>query len=377
MSLAIGAHLGPYEILSPLGAGGMGEVYRAKDTRLDRDVAIKVIPEAMTRDADRMARFEREAKVLASLNHPNIGAIHGFESAEARKFLVLEYVEGQTLAQRLKTGALPVDEALAVGKQMADALEAAHEKGIIHRDLKPGNVMIRHDGAVKVLDFGLARAMTDESSSLAAMPDSPTVTSPARMASPTIPGVILGTAGYMSPEQARGKAVDKRSDILSFGCVLYECLTGTMVFGGETTSDAIAAILEREPDWSRLPARTPVRVRELLKHCLEKDQRRRLRDIGDARIELEQSIAAREWTSTGAMAAAAGTYVRPGGWKRTLGMLGAWASPVLLAAIAVLGYQAWRAGRGAAALPAASGEAPKVNRLSIELKIEEGDRYFA
>ncbi len=290
MALPIGTKLGPYEILSPLGAGGMGEVYRARDSRLDRDVAIKVLPDSMTRDLDRIARFEREAKVLASLNHSNIGAIHGFESAEARKFLVLEYVEGETLAQRLKVGALPVDEALEVGKQIAEALETAHEKGIVHRDLKPGNVMVRPDGTVKVLDFGLARAMADDSTSITGISDSPTVTTPVRAYSPTIPGVIMGTAGYMSPEQARGKPVDKRSDIFSFGCVLYEMLTGEQPFRGETVTDSLGAILHREPDWSRLPADTPRMVRTLLRRSLAKDRKSRLQDVGDARLFIDEAM---------------------------------------------------------------------------------------
>mgnify|MGYP001579364499 FL=1 len=287
MTLSTDLKLGPYVVLAPLGVGGMGEVYRAKDTRLDRDVAIKVLPEHLARDKDRILRFEREAKVLASLNHPNIGAIHGFETVEARKFLVLEFVEGETLAHRLKVGALPVDEALDVGMQIAEALEAAHEKGLVHRDLKPGNVMIRPDGTVKVLDFGLARAMTDESTSVAAMPDSPTVTSPARLVSPTIPGVIMGTAGYMSPEQARGKPVDKRSDIFSFGCVLYEMLTGRQPFVGETVTDMLGATLHKELDLSLLPARIPRAISHVLARCLVKDRNQRLHDIADARIELE------------------------------------------------------------------------------------------
>lgn len=288
MTLATGRQLGPYEILAPLGVGGMGEVYRARDTRLDREVAIKILPDSMARDADRVARFEREAKLLASLNHPHIGAIHGFETAESRKFLVLEYVEGETLAQRLKPGALPLDEALEIAKQIAEALEAAHEKGIVHRDLKPGNVMVRPDSTVKVLDFGLARAMVDDSTGVRAMPDSPTVTSPARAASPTMPGVIMGTAGSMSPEQARGKPVDKRSDIFSFGCVLYEMLTGAQPFAGETVTDSLGAILHREPDWTLLPSSTPLTIQLLLRRCLAKDRKNRLRDIGDARLELAE-----------------------------------------------------------------------------------------
>ncbi len=295
MSIDPGARLGPYEVLAPLGAGGMGEVYRAKDTRLDRDVAVKVLPEAWMRDADRIARFQREAKVLATLNHPNVGAIYGLEehrldSGAARQYLILEYVEGETLAQRLKTGALPLDEALETARQIAEALEAAHEKGIVHRDLKPGNVMVRADGAVKVLDFGLARAMADEPTGLFAMPDSPTVTTPIAAVSPTIPGVILGTAGYMSPEQARGRPVDKRSDIFSFGCVLYEMLTGAQVFPGETVTDSLGAVLHREPDWGLLPAGTPPTIQLLLRRCLAKDRNKRLRDVGDARIEIELAL---------------------------------------------------------------------------------------
>ncbi len=290
MGLNPNSKLGPYEIVSPIGAGVMGEVYRARDTRLDRDVAIKILPDSMTRDADRISRFEREAKVLASLNHPNIGAIHGFETAETGRFLVLEFVEGETLAQRLKIGALPVDEALEVGKQIAEALETAHEKGIVHRDLKPGNVMVRPDGTVKVLDFGLARATADDSTSVAGISDSPTVTTPVRVYSPTIPGVIVGTAGYMSPEQARGKPLDERSDIFSFGCVLYEMLTGTQPFRGETVTDSLGAILHREPDWSILPANTPRMARTLLRRSLAKDRKSRLQDIGDARLLIDEAV---------------------------------------------------------------------------------------
>jgi len=291
MSLTIGAKLGPYEILSPLGAGGMGEVYRAKDTRLDRTVAIKALPAHLAQDPDRLSRFQREAKVLASLNHPCIGAIHGLEEADGHRYLVLEYVEGETLADRLKRGAIPVDEALPIAKQIAEALEAAHEKGVIHRDLKPGNIMLTSEGKVKVLDFGLART-ADGAPSTTSTPfnaDSPTATSPAPIHSPTIPGAIMGTAGYMSPEQARGKPVDKRSDIFSFGCVLYECLTGRRTFDGETTTDVIGAILHKEPDYSALPSETPPGIRRLLDRCLAKDRNSRLHDIADARLELESA----------------------------------------------------------------------------------------
>jgi serine/threonine protein kinase/Tol biopolymer transport system component len=288
------ATIGPFKIERELGRGGMGEVYLARDTRLDRQVAIKALPAHVGKDADRLARFQREAKVLASLNHPGIGAIYGLEESGGHQYLILEYVEGETLADRLAQGPIPVDEALNLAKQIAEALEVAHEKGVIHRDLKPGNVMVTHEGVVKVLDFGLAR--TEEraasSSGLAISgPDSPTVTSPARYAhSPTIPGVIMGSAGYMSPEQARGKPVDKRSDIFSFGCVLYEMLTGAIPFQGETVADAIGATLHKETDLGLLPAGTPRRVRELITNCLAKDKKNRLHDIGDARIELERAI---------------------------------------------------------------------------------------
>ena len=291
MALEKGEKLGLYEILSPIGAGGMGEVYRARDAKLDRVVAIKVLPDAMTRDPERVARFEREAKLLASLNHPNIATIHGFDDANGKRFLAMEYVEGETLAQRLQSGAFAVEDALDIAKQMAEALEAAHEKGVIHRDLKPANVMIRPDGSVKVLDFGLAKAMAEGSGTTDQDPrDSPTIT-----ANYTRPGVILGTAAYMSPEQARGRPLDKRTDIWSFGCVLYECLGGSRPFSGETSTDMIARILERDPDWNTLPPSTPASVRTLLHRCLEKHRKDRLRDIGDAVIELRDTISTRSW----------------------------------------------------------------------------------
>jgi len=288
MTLSPGTRLGPYEIVAPLGAGGMGEVYRARDTRLGREVAVKVLPEEFAKDAERLARFQREAQILASLNHPNVAAIYGIEESKGVRALVLELVEGPTLAERLAKGALPVAEALDVCRQIASALEAAHESGVIHRDLKPANVKISPAGEVKVLDFGLAKGTpTPASGSDPHLSHSPTMTEGA-----TAAGVILGTAAYMSPEQARGKPVDRRTDIWSFGCVLYECLTGRRTFEGETISDMIARILEREPDWSALPAATPTKARELLRHCLEKEAKKRLRDIGDARIELEEAVAA-------------------------------------------------------------------------------------
>jgi Tol biopolymer transport system component len=277
----IGRQFGVYRVLSLLGTGGMGEVYRAHDSRLDRDVAIKVLPHAVAADPERLRRFEREARVLATLNHPHIGGIYGVEDAGGVPALVLELVEGETLADRLRQGPMTPGEVLSIARQLADALDAAHDKGIIHRDLKPANLKITPDGALKVLDFGLARA--DAADERRVDPtESPTLTSPATRA-----GVILGTATYMSPEQARGRPLDKRTDVWSFGCVLYEILTGRPPFSGETVSDTIAAILERQPDWSALPANTPPGLRRLLGRCLEKDRKQRLRDIGDARVDLE------------------------------------------------------------------------------------------
>ena len=283
MSLAPGTRLGPYEILSPLGAGGMGEVWRARDTKLDREVALKVLPESFAGNPERLARFEREAKVLASLNHPNIAGIHGLHDRDGYRFLAMELVPGEDLAERLKRGKLPVDEALDVARQIAEALEAAHEQGIVHRDLKPANVKLTPDGRVKVLDFGLAKAL--ETAVTSGPPRDPAA-SPTITSMGTVAGVILGTAAYMSPEQARGKSVDKRADIWAFGCVLYEMLSGELAFGGETVSDTMAAILTRDPDWSALPPGVPPRVRELIERCVRKDARERLRDIGDARIDL-------------------------------------------------------------------------------------------
>jgi len=284
VTLNAGSKLGPYEIVAPLGAGGMGEVYRARDPRLGRDVAIKALPAAFALDPERLARFEREAKLLASLSHANVGSIFGVEEMAGSRYLVLEFVEGETLAGRLGSGALPVGEALAVCEQIAAAVESAHEAGVIHRDLKPGNVMLKPDGVVKVLDFGLAKSNSGSSSSDPNLSASPTILHDA-----TVAGVILGTAAYMSPEQARGRPVDRRTDIWSFGCVLYECLTGRRTFEGETVSDLVARILEREPDWSALPAGVPESVRRLLERCLTKDARERLRDIGEARITLHEA----------------------------------------------------------------------------------------
>ncbi len=306
MTLAVDS-IGPFRIEREIGRGGMGVVYLARDSRLDRQVAIKALPEHLSEDPDRLGRFQREAKVLASLNHPGIGAIYGMEEVEGRRYLVLEFVEGESLSTRLERGALPVDEALEVAKQVAEALEAAHEKGIIHRDLKPGNVMLSAEGRAKVLDFGLARSSDGPASSSGprATPDSPTLAAPSPVHSPTIAGVILGTAGYMSPEQARGRSVDKRSDIFSFGCVLYEMLTGSPPFPGETATDSIGAILHRDPEWASLPPATPARIRELLANCLAKDRKQRLHDIGDARLALDHAISGHEWAGAASQSVSA------------------------------------------------------------------------
>jgi Tol biopolymer transport system component len=364
MALSSGTRLGPYEILSALGAGGMGEVYRARDTKLNRDVALKVLPPAFTADADRVARFEREARLLASLNHPHIGSIYGLEDAGSGPALVLELVEGVTLSEVIH-GALdvaapsgsaprvggpsasegwqaagvgprgiPIEDALPIARQIADALEAAHAHGIIHRDLKPANIKVRTDGTVKVLDFGLARALAADGASSEPDPSkSPTITAG------TIPGVILGTAAYMSPEQARGRQVDKRTDVWAFGCVLFEMLTGSSPFGRETVTDTIAAIVSAEPDWTSLPADTPASIRRVLTRCLQKDPRRRLHDIADARIELEDAMTA---PTVQAPVAGPRTWTRPAVLALTLG---------IAAALVFLWLWAARGGFGRAAEP--------------------------
>jgi eukaryotic-like serine/threonine-protein kinase len=286
MTLAPGTRLGPYEVLSQIGAGGMGEVYRALDTKLGRDVAIKVLPEAFAHDPDRLSRFQREAKMLASLNHPNIATIHGLEQSGGTSYLVMELVSGETLAERVKSGPLGTAEALKIAVQIAEALEAAHEKSIIHRDLKPANVKVTPEGKVKVLDFGLAKAFAGDGAN-----DDPS-NSPTLSAAATMQGTILGTAAYMSPEQARGKSCDKRTDIWAFGAVLYELLTGKQAFQGETTTEILAAVLRGEPDWQALPETTPLSIRALLRRCLQKEMNKRCRDAGDARIEIEEALGA-------------------------------------------------------------------------------------
>ncbi len=312
-----------YRIQAKIGAGGMGEVYRATDTRLNRDVAIKVLPEALARDPERMARFEREAKILASLNHPNIASIYGLEESNGSRALVMELVEGPTLAERIKKGRLPLEEALPIAKQIAEGLEYAHERGIIHRDLKPSNVKLTPEGQIKILDFGLAKALEGEASE-EELENSPTLSAVATRA-----GVLLGTAAYMSPEQARGKRVDRRADIWAFGCVLYEMLTGRDAFGGETTSDILACVIRAEPDWSSLPSIVPWRIREVLRRCLQKDPKQRLRDIGDARIAIEEALSGTPQEVWGLKAG----NVPPPLWRRAL----PWASGILLALVVGVG----------------------------------------
>src|SRR6266576_3464659 len=281
MPLSPGDKFGLYEILGLIGKGGMGEVYRARDPKLKRDVAIKVLPEGFARDPERLARFQREAEVLASLDHPNIGHIHGIVDSEDSRGLILALIEGPTLADRIAAGPLPLDEAIAISKQIIEALEYAHDRGVIHRDLKPANVKITPDGVVKVLDFGLAKVLEDEP------PASSLTNSPTLTIGHTRAGVILGTAAYMSPEQAVGRTVDRRSDIFSFGAVLYEMLAGTRAFPGATTPDVLEAVVKSDPDSSKPPAATPSAVRQLLRRCLAKDRKQRLQAIGEARIVLD------------------------------------------------------------------------------------------
>jgi hypothetical protein len=343
VAIGSGTRVGPYEIVALIGEGGMGMVYRATDTNLKRTVAIKVLPETVATDAERLARFQREAEVLARLNHPNIAQIHGLEKSEASGSgqgailaIVMELVEGPTLADRIAQGPIPIDEAIPIAKEVAHALEAAHEQGIVHRDLKPANIKVRPDGTVKVLDFGLAR-MTDTSGSggpgraggtnTLGPANSPTITSPAAL---TIGGVILGTAAYMSPEQARGKAVDKRTDIWAFGAVLYEMLTGRRAFAGDDVSDVLASVLAREPDWTLLPAGLSPTITSYLKRCLNKDRRQRIRDIGDVGLALDGAF---ETTPH----AAARVLIPPPLWQRLLPI----AAAAIVAAL-ITGLAAWR-----------------------------------
>ena len=289
MALGPGTRLGVYEILSLLGSGGMGEVYRARDHKLDRDVAIKVLPDPVAGDPERLARFEREAKTLALLNHPNIAHIYGLEDSAGVSALVMELVEGPTLADRIVKGPIPLDEALPIAKQIAEGLEAAHELGIIHRDLKPANIKVRDDGTVKILDFGLAKALEPKQPSGVNVTQSPTITTPAMM---TGVGVILGTAAYMSPEQAKGRPADKRSDIWAFGCVLFEMLAGRRTFDGDDVSDVLATVLKGEPDWGAIPRDVPAHVTEIVRKCLAKDRKARIPDISVVRFLLNDAPSA-------------------------------------------------------------------------------------
>src|SRR5262245_7869201 len=324
----------------------MGEVYRANDTKLDRNVAIKVLPESVAADPDRLARFRREAQVLASLNHPHIGAIYGFEDAGGAHALVLELVDGPTLADRIADGPIPLNEALPIAKQIADALEGAHDQGIIHRDLKPANIKVRTDGTVKVLDFGLAKALDPATSSNASVTMSPTLTSPALM---TGMGVMLGTAAYMAPEQAKGRPVDKRSDIWAFGCVLYEMLTGSRPFEAEDIAETLAFVLTKEPDWTKLPPQVPAGVSAVLRRCLVKDRRHRIGDIAAVKFAFDESAS----LSSSERAAPPPAH-EPTRWRRF-----ATHAAVLLAGIAAASIGAWQIVR-------MNASAPQMARFAIQ-----------
>ena len=330
MTLSAGTRLGSYEVISALGAGGMGEVYRASDTKLNRDVALKILPDIVARDPERLARFKREAQLLAALNHPHIGAIYGLDEANDRLFLVLELIDGETLAERIARGALPVHESLAIANQIAEALEVAHEKGIVHRDLKPANVKITVDGKVKVLDFGLAKAM-EKGSGIRSPESAGAMNSPTLSLIATEAGMILGTAAYMSPEQAKGFPTDQRTDVFSFGCVLYEMLVGRKAFDADTATETLAAVLLREPDLTALPGDLHPGLRALVVRCLEKNPKRRWHAIGDVRYEIEAIVANPQGVSsvTPAAAAVAPAAVPRPLWKR--------AFPVLLTAVTVAG----------------------------------------
>ena len=338
MTLTPGTRLGPYEVTAQIGVGGMGEVYRATDTNLKRSVAIKVLPASVAADAERLARFQREAEVLAALNHPNIAAIYGLERSGLTTALIMELIDGPTLADRIAQGALPLEESLPIARQIAEALEAAHERGIIHRDLKPANVKVRADGVVKVLDFGLAKAMEQTGGTPAGASMSPTITTPAM----TQAGMILGTAAYMSPEQARGKSVDKRADVWAFGAVLFEMLTGKRAFPGEGITDTIVSVVTKDPDWRALPSTTPAGLRRLLARSLKKDSRARLQAIGDARVHIEELLSgAPDETAveTGFNAAMPAALPRSA-WLRALTWTLA-ASTLLFAVAAVLLWARW------------------------------------
>src|SRR5262249_19768062 len=353
MSLAIGSRLGSHEITALLGKGGMGEVYRAQDLKLKRDVAIKVLPDEFSLDNDRVQRLQREAEVLASLNHPNIAAIYGFQEAGRTRFLVLELVDGETLAERIQRGPIPIEEALSISISLCDALEAAHDKGVIHRDLKPANVKITSDGKVKVLDFGLAKAIEGNSPD-AALSNSPTMIN---SFGATNAGVIIGTAAYMSPEQARGFAADRRSDLFAFGCVLYEMLSGKQAFQGDTISDVLASVLAREPDFAFISKDANPRLVEVLRRCLQKNPKRRWHCAADLRAELELIAA----TPRLAPALASPVAMPRPLWKRAI--------PVATAAIVlslITGIAVWKF---KPAVP------PRITRFSVSLP--DGQQLFS
>jgi eukaryotic-like serine/threonine-protein kinase len=347
MAILPGTRLGVYEVVAQIGAGGMGEVYRARDTRLNRDVALKVLPEAFSRDSQRMGRFDREAKVLASLNHPNIAAIYGIEESGPIKALVMELVEGPTLADRIRNGAIPLDEALPIVRQVADAVEYAHDKNVIHRDLKPTNIKVKEDGTVKVLDFGLAKALSDDPTE-GDMSNSPTLSMAATRA-----GVILGTAAYMAPEQAKGKVVDRRADVWAFGAVFYEMLTGQPAFPGDDITEVLAAVVKSEPALDTLPANIPSAIRTLVRRCLEKTLRRRLSHIAEARFTIEQVLAGDTGDVAGTVSATA--PIRPV-WRRLL----PWSVAAVLAVALVAAVALWRPWRAAPV-------SPVVGRFTIAL----------
>jgi serine/threonine protein kinase len=328
MSVGPGARIGPYEVITLLGEGGMGKVWRARHVSLKRDDALKVLPEVFAADPDRLARFQREAQVLASLNHPNVAHVYGLERADGVQALVMELVEGPTLADRIEQGPVALNDALPIARQIAEALEAAHESGVVHRDLKPANVKLRPDGTVKVLDFGLAKATEPAAASSLGVSQSPTITTQAM----TLAGVILGTAAYMAPEQARGKPVDKRADIWAFGAVLYEILTGRKAFDADDTSMTLASVMMKEPDWTALPASTPSGLLALLTRCLKKDPKARLRDIGEARLQIEQLL-------SGAVDEPKERVVspQPSRWLRAL----PWAFAIVGLAMAVTSLTMW------------------------------------
>jgi len=344
MPLTVGTQLGSLEITALLGKGGMGEVYRARDTKLKRDVAIKILPGEFSRDPARASRFQREAEVLASLNHPNIGAIYDLQEANETRFLVLELIEGETLAERIARGPIQVGEALNIAHQIMEALEAAHEKGVIHRDLKPANVKLTPDGKVKVLDFGLAKALQSG-------PSSSTLSNSPTMLSGTMGGMIIGTAAYMSPEQAKGFEVDARSDTFSFGSVLYEMLTGRQAFQGDTAAEVLASVLVREPDFGFLPPNLNSRIRELVQRCLQKNPKRRWQADGDLHAELE-TVEEAPWVTAGTLQSVA---KRPF-WKRAV--------PLVITALvfaAIGSFAAWNLKRTNPA---------RVVRFSVEVPVE-------